>query len=100
MIEKLDGKTTDWLARFIGEQLKRPAVLMASAVADAFRATALEVSGDRITLSGLLIIAGPVAPENVYAAPPGSLYLRKSGGAATTLYVKESGYQKTGWIAK
>lgn len=34
------------------------------------------------------------------AADPGSLYLNKQGGAGTTLYVKESGTDETGWIAK
>lgn len=39
-------------------------------------------------------------PENVVAAPIGTLYLRTDGGASTTLYVKESGSAKTGWVAK
>ena len=34
------------------------------------------------------------------AAPVGSLYTRTDGGAATTLYVKESGTGTTGWVAK
>jgi hypothetical protein len=30
----------------------------------------------------------------------GSLYLRRDGGAGTTLYIKESGTGNTGWVAK
>lgn len=33
-------------------------------------------------------------------APVGSIYLRLDGGAATSLYVKESGTGDTGWVAK
>lgn len=46
------------------------------------------------------IYQGTGSPETVVAAVVGSLYLRLDGGAATTLYVKESGTAKTGWIAK
>lgn len=40
------------------------------------------------------------SPEESYAAPVGSLYLRTDGGEDTTLYVKESGTGNTGWVAK
>jgi hypothetical protein len=44
---------------------------------------------------------GKGSPETVVAAKIGSLYLREDGGAATTLYVKESNDGgNTGWIAK
>jgi hypothetical protein len=46
------------------------------------------------------IYSGKGSPENVVPAGRGSLYLREDGGAATTLYVKESGVAKTGWVAK
>ncbi|QPB10366.1 hypothetical protein AbSZ3_01 [Acinetobacter phage Ab_SZ3] len=47
------------------------------------------------------IRTGVGAPEGVQASPVGSLYLRSGGGAATTLYVKESGGTgNTGWVAK
>jgi len=46
------------------------------------------------------ISQGTGSPETVVSAPVGSLYLRLDGGAATTLYVKESGSAKTGWVAK
>lgn len=49
---------------------------------------------------GLVLKAGTGSPETVVTAPVGSLFLRTNGGAATTLYVKESGAGNTGWIAK
>lgn len=39
-------------------------------------------------------------PENIVAAPVGTLYVRLDGGTGTTLYVKESGTGRTGWVAK
>lgn len=33
-------------------------------------------------------------------AAVGSLYLRRDGGAGSTLYVKESGTGTSGWVAK
>ena len=47
-----------------------------------------------------MISFGTGSPENVVAAPIGSLYLRSDGSAGTTFYVKESGTAKTGWIGK
>lgn len=46
------------------------------------------------------IYVGAGTPEAVVTAPIGSLYLNSSGGANTTLYVKESGTGNTGWAAK
>jgi len=46
------------------------------------------------------VFTGFATPENVIVAKIGSLYLRQDGGAATSLYVKESGTGATGWIAK
>jgi hypothetical protein len=55
----------------------------------------------------VLYLAGSVGwfqgngtPEGVVAAPVGSFYSRKNGGAGTSFYVKESGSGNTGWIAK
>jgi polygalacturonase len=44
--------------------------------------------------------SGTGSPETVVVAPIGSLYVNVSGGASTTLYIKESGSLATGWIAK
>lgn len=48
-----------------------------------------------------LFRTGSGSPETVVTAVVGSIYLRRDGGANTTLYVKESGAgTNTGWIAK
>lgn len=46
------------------------------------------------------IIAGTGTPEANVTADVGSLFMRTDGGAATTLYVKETGVGNTGWVAK
>lgn len=43
--------------------------------------------------------AGVGSPEGAVTAEPGSYYLNGSGGASTTLYVKESLSGNTGWVA-
>ena len=43
---------------------------------------------------------GTGSPEGVITAGIGSLFINKSGGAGTTLYVKESGTGNTGWVGK
>ena len=49
----------------------------------------------------LAVFTGAGSPNNVVAAQIGSLYMNQSGGAGTTLYVKESGAgTNTGWVAK
>jgi hypothetical protein len=50
--------------------------------------------------TGPQIRFGAGSPEGVVTAPPGSLYLNTSGGAGTSLYVKESGSGNTGWVGK
>lgn len=44
--------------------------------------------------------SGTGTPEGVVTAPVGSLFTRTDGGAATTLYVKETGSGNTGWVGK
>lgn len=43
---------------------------------------------------------GTGSPEGVVAASVGCVFLRADGGAATVLYIKESGTGNTGWVAK
>lgn len=43
--------------------------------------------------------SGTGSPEGVVRARVGALYTNRSGGAGTTLYVKESGTSNTGWAA-
>jgi hypothetical protein len=47
-----------------------------------------------------IITSGSGSPEGVVTAVVGSMYTDTSGGAGTTLYVKESGTGNTGWAAK
>lgn len=49
---------------------------------------------------GTGIMAGSGSPEGLQSAPGGSVFLRRDGGAAQTLYVKESGSGSTGWVGK
>lgn len=44
--------------------------------------------------------SGTGTPEGAVTAPAGSMFTRTDGGAATTLYVKETGAGNTGWVAK
>ena len=46
------------------------------------------------------IFYGSGTPEAAVTANVGSLYLNTTGGAGTTLYVKQSGTGNTGWVAK
>lgn len=57
---------------------------------------------NQITLGiGTNISAGPGSPDGVVSGNPGDLYLNLSGGAAVTLWVKESGVgTNTGWVGK
>jgi hypothetical protein len=51
--------------------------------------------------SGTLgIYYGSGSPEGNVTATIGSLYLNGTGGAGTSLYVKQSGTGNTGWVAK
>jgi len=40
------------------------------------------------------------SPEGKVTAPIGRFYINTSGGASTTLYIKESGAGNTGWVGK
>jgi hypothetical protein len=55
---------------------------------------------DNFELTDSLLYKGTGSPEGVVTAPIGSFYRNLSGGAGTTLYVKESGAGSTGWAAK
>lgn len=50
--------------------------------------------------AGVVLKAGTGTPEANVTGAIGSLYLRLDGGAATSLYVKESGTGNTGWVGK
>lgn len=50
--------------------------------------------------TGVGILYGTATPEGAVTAPVGSIFLRTDGGAATSLYVKETGAGNTGWVGK
>lgn len=60
------------------------------------------IDGEIVVLNGVgtKITAGNGSPEGNVTANPGSIYLNRTGGAGTTLYVKETGTGNTGWVAK
>lgn len=57
--------------------------------------------GAIVSVGGALIQSGFGSPNSALVGNPGDLYLNKSGGAGTSVYVKESGAgTNTGWVAK
>lgn len=54
----------------------------------------------RVAHTTMAILHGTGTPEAVVSAPVGTVFLRDDGGAATVLYIKESGTGNTGWVAK
>ncbi len=67
---------------------------------DRVSATAYVTPVIELGSTSIQVTCGAGSPESVVTAPTGSLYLRQGGGAAATLYVKETGVGNTGWIAK
>ena len=45
-------------------------------------------------------LSGTGTPLGVVSAPVGSFYSRVDGGTGTSFYVKQSGTDATGWVAK
>lgn len=58
------------------------------------------INAESVNVNGIPWLSGTGSPEGVVTAPVGALYSNTTGGANTTLYVKESGVGNTGWIAK
>ncbi len=81
------------------------AATVTGAVADTIGGTIktlTDAAGFHIGTSGSapFLSSGSGTPEGAVSAPVGSLFLRTDGGAATSLYVKESGAGNTGWVGK
>ena len=53
-----------------------------------------------VTAGEVGVLTGAGSPEGVVTASTGTLYTSNTGGAGTTLYIKESGTGNTGWAAK
>ena len=68
-----------------------------------FAAQDLHVNDDSSftgNLTGLNVKRGTGSPENNVTGNVSDIYQRTDGGTSTSMYVKESGTGKTGWIAK
>lgn len=59
------------------------------------------INGGRTYVPSRMVdnLTGTGPPENVVTAPLAAMYRNLSGGAGTTLYIKESGTGNTGWRA-
>jgi hypothetical protein len=62
--------------------------------------TTLTPAFTSVSVNGAKWSAGNGSPEGAVTGSVGDLYSRRDGGAATSLYVKESGAGNTGWVAK
>ena len=67
------------------------------AVDDTGRALGYRLDTAEATLA--YVRTGTGDPETVVTAPVGTIFLRTDGGAASTLYIKESGAGNTGWVS-
>jgi hypothetical protein len=76
---------------------EQPTYAVYAATSKAFAAEKFYVGPGNTTAQ---ILSGNGSPQGVVVAPVGSMYLRRDGGANTTLYVKESGTGSTGWAPK
>lgn len=60
---------------------------------------ALKSTGGTLTLNATVLRTGTGSPESVVTGSPGDIFLNTTGGAGTTLYVKQSGSAtNTGWV--
>lgn len=67
---------------------------------EVFANSAIYLNSKGSATGAVKFVFGAGSPESVVTANPGSLYLNTSGGASTTLYVKQTGTGSTGWAAK
>ncbi|HLX64565.1 MAG TPA: hypothetical protein VKX17_25050 [Planctomycetota bacterium] len=60
-----------------------------------------QVSAATVKVGSATVYSGAGDPNNSVTGNPGDMYLNTSGGALTTLYIKESGSgTNTGWVGK
>lgn len=71
-----------------------------TSVATFYNSGNMDLLGSTLLLGTIPVMRGSGSPEGVVTSPIGGLYLNTSGGASTTLYIKESGTNNTGWVAK
>jgi hypothetical protein len=65
-----------------------------------YRLTNTENTDIRNLFRAVYEVQGTGTPESSVTAGVGSVYHRRDGGAATCLYIKETGTGNTGWVAK
>lgn len=98
---RVEDSTTPDATPFVVNAAGRVGVGLA---ADSVAAANLDSGGIKLNNAGATLSAtisvGSGSPEGVVTANPGSLYLNLSGGANTSLYVKETGTSNTGWAGK
>jgi hypothetical protein len=104
------GRTYQWnmgiSGTALGKSLTFSTVDTSSGTVERFKGTTegnltISTSGRGFILpGGITWTSGSGSPEGVVAAPVGSLYSRSDGGLLSSLYVKESGSGKTGWVGK
>jgi hypothetical protein len=112
----IDANSTNWQAT-IGFSGTADFVINAVSFSGGAASLGLAVGGNRylritagdvavqlsatFTINDAKVRASTGSPNGVVTGNPGDLYLNKSGGAGTTLYVKESGSgTNTGWVGK
>jgi hypothetical protein len=97
------GNWTEVLQAFIDEVLSNGTIDVPG-LGDVSPAEIQNINDDITDLQNqidaLPIVKGIGNPNGFVTANPGTIYLNQSGGAGTTLYVKESGVGNTGWVAK
>lgn len=100
--EMADTGTTNWLLKLGGQTIrgKNTGDTAERLMLDFTDARIYFGDGSDVITGEPFISRGAGTPEGSVTAPVGSLYLRVNGGAATSLYVKESGIGNTGWAAK
>jgi hypothetical protein len=97
------GNWTQVLQAFIDEVLINGAINVPG-LGNVTPAEITDINNELLSLQNqidaLPLKTGIGNPNGFVTASPGTLYLNSSGGATTTLWVKESGTGDTGWIAK
>lgn len=91
-----------WHTRFVttGAALRDESFGFLSQFVDAFNGVELSSGFITISFSDLKFTVGTGSPEGALVGSPPDLYLNRSGGAGTTLYMKETGQgADTGWVA-
>src|SRR5690606_25485018 len=98
-----DGATwKPWAFGTQAQSLTKNEVLLRAALVKATAVTGtatFEIDSPAATEAHSRVMIGTGTPASLVAAAPGTMFLAIGGGAATTLYIKGSGTDATGWLA-